>query len=148
MDNAQSDQADAPRVLVVDDEQVVRRVVADALARDGCAVRQAADAAAAQALLTEAPADVVLTDLAMPGLGGLGLMQWACDRGGTNFNIALAATCAGVVLPLQSGFKTTRTATPETAEWLVGRGATDFDAALGGACLGGRIDMAEWAVAR
>jgi len=62
------------RVLVVDDNPEVRTMLADALAALGYATRTAGDGAAAvRAVLTEAP-DVVLLDVYMPGLSGVGAL--------------------------------------------------------------------------
>jgi two-component system, NtrC family, response regulator AtoC len=69
--------AEAPRasVLVVDDEEGVRTFVADALSDAGHAVTQADDGEAARALLAERSFHLVLTDLSMPRLGGMGLLR-------------------------------------------------------------------------
>ncbi|MES1164988.1 MAG: response regulator [Verrucomicrobiota bacterium] len=64
----------AARVLVVDDDDGVRTFVADALTDAGHEVTQAADGQAALARLAERAFHVVVTDLRMPGLDGLGLL--------------------------------------------------------------------------
>jgi CheY-like chemotaxis protein len=66
--------AGTTRVLVVDDSAVARRVFAGLLQRAGCHVRQAADGLAALEELRSTPADVVVTDISMPRLDGLGLL--------------------------------------------------------------------------
>jgi PAS domain S-box-containing protein len=58
-------------VLVADDDADLRRIVGEALAAAGCAVRAAADGAEALEALAIAPVDVALFDLQMPGLDGL-----------------------------------------------------------------------------
>lgn len=55
-----------PRVLLSDDSPVVRRVLRRALEGAGCVVREAADLAAALAILEASPYDVVVTDLQEP----------------------------------------------------------------------------------
>lgn len=60
----------APSVLVVDDEPSVRAVFARRLAEAGCEVRTASGALQALEALRQRPADVVVTDLLMPGLRG------------------------------------------------------------------------------
>jgi len=55
------------RVLVADDEKTVRDVCDRVLTAAGCLVRTAADGAAALAAFREGTADLVLTDVAMPG---------------------------------------------------------------------------------
>jgi signal transduction histidine kinase/ActR/RegA family two-component response regulator len=64
------------RVLVVDDEEEVRRYVVTALRSAGVEVRAAASAKAALAALEEWAPDVVLTDLAMPHADGFDLLHW------------------------------------------------------------------------
>ena len=68
--------ARSPRLLFVDDEAVVREVLATQLEEAGFEVAQAADGIAALALLGEAHGfDLLITDLAMPGLDGVGLIR-------------------------------------------------------------------------
>jgi len=70
------------RVLVVDDERSMREFLAICLRRAGHEVEVADSATAALAALGRAPADVVVTDLRMPGdLDGLGLLQAIKQRG-------------------------------------------------------------------
>jgi two-component system phosphate regulon response regulator OmpR len=64
-----------PRVLIIDDEPPVRAALRAALEAAGHAVREAADGAAGVALYWRDPADVVVCDLIMPGLDGLGAMR-------------------------------------------------------------------------
>ncbi len=63
-----------PRILVVDDNAAMRRRVADILAPLG-EVRLAVDGRDALAVLDEQPADLVVTDVMMPGLDGVGLLE-------------------------------------------------------------------------
>jgi len=63
------------KVLVVDDEQVVLDGVGRHLRRDGYEVRTALNAADALALLTDEGADVLISDLMMPGMDGLQLLD-------------------------------------------------------------------------
>lgn len=68
-------------VLVVDDEPVVRRLVAREVERLGRAtVVEAADGLEAQRILQDSDFDLVITDVMMPGLDGLGLMRWAQEK--------------------------------------------------------------------
>lgn len=65
--------APAPRALLVDDEEVIRRALRRFFQRQGWTVDEAGDGASALALLlaVEAPVyDLILTDLRMPGLSG------------------------------------------------------------------------------
>lgn len=65
----------AVRVLVVDDDQVVRTVVADYLRRRGYDVEEAKDGVEALDSIRQTAPDVVVTDLGMPRLDGLGLLR-------------------------------------------------------------------------
>jgi CheY-like chemotaxis protein len=64
-------------VLVVDDEDPLRRVVRRALEGDGCAVLEAVDGEEALRIIQELPRapDMVLTDLRMPRVGGRELAE-------------------------------------------------------------------------
>lgn len=70
-----------PHVLLVDDEDGVRRVFARVLTRAGFQVSEAADGATALAMLARQRFDVVLSDIAMPGLSGMQLVQAVRERG-------------------------------------------------------------------
>ena len=61
-------------IVVVDDALMVRELQRSILERGGYAVRTASDGAAALAMLTDAPADLVVTDVEMPVLDGLQLI--------------------------------------------------------------------------
>jgi CheY-like chemotaxis protein len=62
-------------ILVVDDEPVIREVLAALFASEGYVVRTAADGQAAlEAIATERP-DLVLSDIAMPRLDGWGMVE-------------------------------------------------------------------------
>jgi len=60
-----------PRVLVVDDEPMVRDVLARYLAKDGFDVRLAGDGAQALDRFSEEPPDLVVLDLMLPVIDGL-----------------------------------------------------------------------------
>jgi DNA-binding NtrC family response regulator len=64
------------RVLVVDDEAPLRHMLELLLGREGFTVLHAESAEAAIELLGREDVDVVLTDVRMPGLGGLALVEW------------------------------------------------------------------------
>jgi two-component system, NtrC family, response regulator AtoC len=64
-----------PHVLIVDDELNIRRVLAAMLKREGYEVTTAADGEQALAVLAKTPVEVVVTDLVMPRLGGMELLQ-------------------------------------------------------------------------
>jgi two-component system response regulator PilR (NtrC family) len=62
------------RVLVVDDDRAVRAALKVNLSKAGIEVVMAESAEAALELVEEHPVDLVLTDVRMPGLGGLELL--------------------------------------------------------------------------
>ncbi|MEM6995143.1 MAG: sigma-54 dependent transcriptional regulator [Myxococcota bacterium] len=77
------DVADFKRILVVDDEEAMRHMLDLLLRREGYEVRTADSGESALAQLQQpgpAPVDVVLTDVRMPGIGGLGLVDWLCEH--------------------------------------------------------------------
>jgi DNA-binding response OmpR family regulator len=59
-----------PRVLVVEDDDELRRLIRSALADEGYVAIEAADGAAALAVCAERDPDVILLDLLLPRLGG------------------------------------------------------------------------------
>src|SRR5262245_47380473 len=70
----------AGRILVVDDELNARTALAELLREEGYAVGTAADGFKALPKLEDFAPDVVVTDLKMPGLDGMGLMQKAREQ--------------------------------------------------------------------
>ena len=64
----------APRVLVVDDDPAIRRVLLRVLAA-GYDLREATSGEEAEAMFAAEGADLILSDLQMPGIGGLELLQ-------------------------------------------------------------------------
>src|SRR5271155_284846 len=58
-------------ILIVEDEAKMRRLLEFNLGEDGFETRSAADAEAGLDLLLREPVDLVLTDLKLPGMGGL-----------------------------------------------------------------------------
>lgn len=61
-------------ILVVEDDEQLLRYLAEVLEDAGYQVRLADSGNKAMALLEEAPVDVVLTDLVMPGKDGISLI--------------------------------------------------------------------------
>ena len=66
---------DGRRVLVVDDEADSRRLLAHLLSRSRAIVREAESVPTALATLQDWPADVLISDIAMPGEDGYGLIR-------------------------------------------------------------------------
>ncbi len=66
----------AAKVWVVDDDASVRWVLEKALQHDGMQVRSFAEAEAAQLALQSEQPDVLVTDIRMPGISGIELLQY------------------------------------------------------------------------
>lgn len=62
------------KILVVDDVPVVRMVIAKALTRAGHTVLEAGDGGEALTVLKSHQVEVLVTDIWMPGVGGLDLI--------------------------------------------------------------------------
>jgi DNA-binding NtrC family response regulator len=72
---------DSPKhLLLVDDEDALREVVAERLAEHGFAVQQASSGELALEKLAEFAFDILLTDLRLPGIGGAEVLQAALER--------------------------------------------------------------------
>lgn len=67
------------QILVADDEPNLRRVLGAQLTRDGHEVHLVEDGLAALKCLTDNHIDLVITDLKMPGLDGMGLLRKALE---------------------------------------------------------------------
>ncbi len=65
----------APRILVVDDEANIRRVVTSYLKAEGYEVSEASDGAAALAAFDRSAPDLVLLDVMMPGKDGIEVLR-------------------------------------------------------------------------
>jgi two-component system, NtrC family, response regulator AtoC len=72
---------DSPKhLLLVDDEEALREVVAERLAEVGFDVQQASSGETALEKLAEFAFDILLTDLRLPGIGGSDVLQAALER--------------------------------------------------------------------
>ena len=79
------------RVLIVDDEQNVCDVIGRLLERDGCVVERAHCAEDAVGLLAPDAFDCVITDICMPGMSGIDLLDHTREMGGVMPVILLTA---------------------------------------------------------
>ena len=89
---------DIAKILVVDDEEVIREILADFLTMEGFYVRTAEDGSGALVELSRERFDLVLTDLKMPNMGGLELLN------------AIRKHTPHVVTIIMTGFGTVETA--------------------------------------
>ena len=62
-------------ILVVDDNSTNLKLVSDVLGFDGYRILQASDAESAQEIVRETPPDLILMDIALPGMDGLTLTR-------------------------------------------------------------------------
>src|SRR6516165_4079439 len=69
-----------PTVLIVEDEPKMRRLLELDLGEDGFSTLSAADAEAGLRLLNSQPVDIIVTDLKLPGMGGLEFLQAVKQR--------------------------------------------------------------------
>lgn len=98
-----------PRVLVVDDEKFIRDILADFLGMEGYVVRTAEDGTAALAELERVRYDLVISDLKMPKMGGIELLEQTTKR------------MPSILTVIMTGFGTV-----ETAIDAMKRGAYDY----------------------
>ena len=63
------------RILVIDDNEMVRDVLSDLLEAEGHQVRTATEGRGGLALLADFTADIVITDILMPGQEGIETIQ-------------------------------------------------------------------------
>src|SRR6478736_1058511 len=98
-----------PRVLIVDDEKFIRDILADFLGMEGYLVRTAEDGAAALNELHHAPYDLIISDLKMPRMGGIELLE------------AISTAAPNALTVIMTGFGTV-----ETAIDAMKRGAYDY----------------------
>lgn len=101
--------AEAARILVVDDERVIREILAEFLTLEGFSVHTVEDGEKALTELRLRPYDLLITDLKMPRLSGLQLLE------------KIEAERLGVLTVLMTGFGTV-----ETAIEAMKKGAYDY----------------------
>ena len=78
---ASTDPASGERILVVDDDDSIREALAEYLGGHGYAVRTADGARECDRLLSQAPADLIVLDVMMPGEDGLALCRRLAPSG-------------------------------------------------------------------
>lgn len=92
----------AARILVVEDQEDVRRMLATALQMEGHVVDEAATAADGLICLEQSRYDLVLSDYAMPGGTGTWMLHQASQQGLMKHTIALIVTAHPDVRDLQN----------------------------------------------
>ncbi len=71
---------DIIRILIVDDEKVIREGVERALSSEGFEIAKAVDGKQGLAMLQESDFNIVLTDLMMPGIDGFEVLNWVGEN--------------------------------------------------------------------
>ena len=104
-----SEATESARILVVDDERVIREILAEFLALEGFSVHTVEDGEKALTELRLKPYDLLITDLKMPRLSGLQLLE------------KIEQERLGVLTVLMTGFGTV-----ETAIEAMKKGAYDY----------------------
>ena len=69
------------RILLVDDDPLITQLITDMLSLDGYDIETAPNGIAALAMVEGRRYDLILTDLHMPGLDGVGLFRELAKRG-------------------------------------------------------------------
>lgn len=75
MTETHATEAPPPRILVVDDDAMLRNLLADVLTHEGYIVDVAACGEDALARLDVQPVDLVITDVVMPGISGVDVLR-------------------------------------------------------------------------
>jgi len=97
------------RILILDDERIVCDRLKPALEKLGFVVEAYTDSGRAVTRLTEQRFDVLVTDLKMPGIGGMDVLTFAREN------------CVSTKVIVITGFATT-----DTAERALAQGAVEF----------------------
>ena len=95
-ETAAGGEQEAIRVIVIDDEEGMREGMRRVLERRGFAVRTAKDGESALRLLEEAPSDVALVDLKMPGIDGFKVTEHITRRFGGRTVVVIVSALATV----------------------------------------------------
>ncbi len=69
-----------PRILLVDDDRLLREVIGEFLSTHGFEIELAEDAKHAMAKFQPAKYQLALIDLVMPGINGIELMTWIMEK--------------------------------------------------------------------
>jgi DNA-binding NtrC family response regulator len=95
----------AGRLLVVDDEPLIRETLTEYLTQEGFEVSACADGEEALALAAERPFDVALCDVQLPGIDGLELLERLAKISPQTFVLLITAyaTVESAVRAFQSG---------------------------------------------
>jgi CheY-like chemotaxis protein len=82
----------APRVLIVDDNKTNLKLASDVLGLGGYEILKASDAESAQEIIRQTPPDLILMDIALPGMDGLTLTRLLKADESTRHIVVVALT--------------------------------------------------------
>jgi CheY-like chemotaxis protein len=68
-----------PTILVVEDDDILLNILCDTLEEFGCDVARASNGAEAVEILKDTPFDVIISDIKMPEMDGLSLLETLRD---------------------------------------------------------------------
>lgn len=105
MSTAQTSQLN---IIVVDDQDDLRRVLKDLLALSNCRVEAVPDGETAQQMMRSDEFDVLITDIGLPGMSGWDLAQWARRRNHKLKIIVISSWKGEEAEPKQSRFDIAR----------------------------------------
>jgi CheY-like chemotaxis protein len=80
------------RILIVDDNRTNLKLASDVLGFDGYEILNASDAESAQEIIRNTPPDLILMDIALPGMDGLTLTRLLKADEATRHIVVVALT--------------------------------------------------------
>ena len=80
------------RILIVDDNRTNLKLASDVLGFDGYEILNASDAESAQEIIRNTPPDLILMDIALPGMDGLTLTRLLKAGEATRHIVVVALT--------------------------------------------------------
>src|SRR3954465_621263 len=87
--------SDVPKILVIDDDPAVRRLVEDVLELEGYEVRSAEDGFAGLRAIEALRPDCVVLDIMMPGMDGHAVLQRIRSAAGRHPPVGMLTAAAG-----------------------------------------------------
>jgi len=84
------------RILIVDDNVTNLKLASDVLAFDGYEILNASDAESAQDIIRSTPPDLILMDIALPGMDGLTLTRLLKADDATRHIVVVALTASAM----------------------------------------------------
>jgi CheY-like chemotaxis protein len=94
-------------ILVVEDEPLVRELLVDCLQAAGYLVQEAVDGAEAIDLLGQRSPDLILLDMMLPQVDGLGVLRHLAARGAPSPVVAMSASPTALTTAREAGVATT-----------------------------------------